>query len=290
LLSLFALVHANKCCIKPSTLEEAYAHSEVVFTAEVLSTQVSYAGGSATLTLKPTQLHKGSIRNFEHNVYAKYSCTELPVQLGEKAVFFGKVSQASGTFVAVDLQVCDPNGPLVDFSVCEQNQLPSGDFSVCRGQVDPNPEQAPQVITGDCDCNSGTNTYSRGTFGCDQCTCAVRRIGSEERCVLSCKVGSACVLAPSIIGSTLLVVVFVCIMVALRRRRKAMESVEVEMADVSEPDMNATNYAYQPIMTSPSMGQQQVMMTAQGPVVLNTQPMYMMTQTGEPVVVQVAYI
>jgi hypothetical protein len=267
LLALFALVHANKCCIKPSTLEEAYAHSEVIFTAEVLSTQVSYAGGSATLTLKPTQLHKGNIRNFEHNVYAKYSCTELPVEIGQSAVFFGKISQSSGTFVAVDLQVCDPNGPTSDFSTCEYNQLGSGTFDSCNTQ-----EPIPDVIRGDCDCSEGTTTFSRGTFGCDQCTCASRFIGTEERCVLSCKVGSACVLAPSIIGSTLLVVVFVCIMVALRRRRKAMESVEVEMADVSEPDYNATNYAYQPVMTSPSMGQQQVMITAQGPVVLNKHP------------------
>lgn len=80
-------------------------------------------------------------------------------------------------------------------------------------------------------------------------------------------------------------------MIAIKRRRQAHDSAEVELSDISGTT-EVNNYAYQPVMTSPPvMTNSQVMMTTpNGNVMVNTQPMYMMTQTGEPVVVQVAYI
>jgi hypothetical protein len=243
LLSLFALVHADKCCPRPLTPEEAFSRSEAVFLADLVSELVSPSGGTATLTLRPTEVYKGSehILLSGENVHAKYPCAELPVpnRPGLSYVFFGSISQSDGGVIAVNLQPCGNAA----YGTCELEQFRTGNFyESCTTKTEP-----------------------------------------------TCTAKSSCVLAPSIIGASLLVVVFVFIMVVVRRRRRAMESNEIELADVSDSEVNATNYAYQPVMTSSPMGQQ-VMMTAQGPVVLNTQPMYMMTQTGESVVVQVAYI
>lgn len=82
-------------------------------------------------------------------------------------------------------------------------------------------------------------------------------------------------------------------MIAIRRRRRLQaETSEVELSDISDAPDVSQNYAYQPVMTSPPMmtNSQVMMTTPQGNVLVNTQPMYMMTQTGEPVVVQVAYL
>jgi hypothetical protein len=83
----------------------------------------------------------------------------------------------------------------------------------------------------------------------------------------------------------ILFTICLCIGVVLRIRTPNEDS-ETELSEVTEP--SPPSYPYQPLMTVP--GHSVMMMsTPEGQTMLvNTQPMVMMTQTGEPVVVQVA--
>eukprot|EP01127_Copromyxa_protea_P006319 TRINITY_DN16128_c0_g1_i1.p1 TRINITY_DN16128_c0_g1~~TRINITY_DN16128_c0_g1_i1.p1 ORF type:complete len:310 (+),score=48.15 TRINITY_DN16128_c0_g1_i1:37-966(+) len=301
LFSFIALAISNECCLTQLTPEEAYESSEVVFFANVLDGRISEVVGTSTLLLSVESVYKATKAQGTlleaGNVHAKLNCPILPVEVGEGGVFFGSLA-VSGGVVAVNLS-CNPSR---DYSTCEKNQFRSGIFSKSCGDESSSTPSYPgddsddnDEPSGECSCEHGTSdSYTTGPFNCKVCSCSTEYVGKQLACVSRCKVSSSCVLAPSLIGTAVIVVIFVCIMVILRRRRRAIEADEVEMANVSDSEVNSSPYAYQPVMATSHVpyhaGQQVMMTTAQGPVVLNTQPMYMMTQTGEPVVVQVAYI
>jgi len=98
-------------------------------------------------------------------------------------------------------------------------------------------------------------------------------------------------MGPSVVGSGI-IMLFLCVLVILRRRKQLQSQDHIELSDLP----SSTNFNYQPVPTSSSintnMGGSSILMTtpAGQSVMVNTQPMVMMTQTGEPVVVQVAYV
>jgi hypothetical protein len=99
-------------------------------------------------------------------------------------------------------------------------------------------------------------------------------------------------MGPSVVGSGL-IMLFLCVLVLIRRRKQNSEGQDnIELSDIpTATNFNNNAYAYQPLPTNPTMGSSIMMTTPTGQsVMVNTQPMVMMTQTGEPVVVQVAYV
>jgi len=208
-------------------------------------------------------------------VHSKINCAQLPVLKGQNGVFFGEITQSDSGVVAVQLQPCDANGV---YSDCEMDNIRSQSFGTGCGT----PSGPPQ----NCICVDGSS-YNQGAFGCEGCTCVPEPASYDgEQCPNHCQVSASCILVPSMIACGVLMVILVCTMVIIRRRRMAQETETVELSDMNPAVTN--NYAYQPVMTSPPPNSV-VMTTPQGNTVM-TQPMYMMTQTGEPVVVQVAYM
>jgi len=220
----------------------------------------------------------------QSNVRAKINCIVPTVEKGSVGIFFASV--ASSSPLALNLRDCDANGPFT--RSCEIKELATG--VPCSDGDKPD-------FQCSCDAYVRGETWTSGAFGCNSCSCDRDMNGDEtiaySDCYSTCQVRYTCIMVPSVVGAGFLTIVFVMMAVMLRRRQQAQLQESFELSDIQTNNNN--NYAYQPVMTSPptnTMGGSSIMMTTAGgqSVMVNTQPMVMMTQTGEPVVVQVAYV
>jgi len=294
-LLLLSVLAEPGCCPVRLSVPDAYSQSPTVFTAKVLSV-TCYADLSCVYSLTITGMFKGKLPSGP--ITAKLPCGRmtpdhiLPAQ-NSFGVFFGVGSSLS---TIVNLLPCGPHGFV---STCEANGLATGTFKNCESNstLAPNPPTTPKPTTPnkECDCSDDRTWNS----GCSTCKC---KENGDGTCRVSCKTNRSCVVIPSMIATGIFILFLGCCLFALRRWRKRMEtnSSDVELVDIpSSPEyvnpainsQTSVNYGM-PSMMSTGGGQTSssvIMTTPQGQTVM-TQPMYMVTQTGEPVVVQVAYV
>lgn len=232
-------------------------------------------------------VYKGSpeqanLLRYASKVQAKLSCITPTVEKGDTGLFFAKEAKSLSGLIVVELTECDPNQPKSAVSSCQITELTQG--IPCNTPPTPEPTNTCYSDCGGHD--QGTRWFS-GTFGCSECSCNTN-VYLPGTCSTSCDTRYTCIMGPSVVGSGL-VMLFLCVGIFIRRRKQASANDHIELSDLPA---STNNFNYQPIPTNTNVGGSSVMMTtpAGQSVMVNTQPMVMMTQTGEPVVVQVAYV
>jgi len=260
------------CCTGTElSLKQSFHENDVAVYARVRT--IVEQRGAFSVELELIEIFKANL--YERSklqtdkIVASLTCGagHMPNELvaGIEGVFFGKIATRASV---LSLRPCDKIGPI---SSCERANLRSGSFTNCKAPKPP----------AECQCSEGRklgSTWRTGRFDCYKCTCAKNAV----TCDISCSIEPACILIPSTITGLILIVIiaFATIIIRLCRARSRDDS--TEMSDITTPDVTTT-YPYHPPTST-----NHIFMTDQGP--LNTQPMVMMTQNGEPVIVQVAYL
>jgi len=298
LLLLVSVLAEPGCCPVRLSIPDAYSQSPVVFTARVHAV-TCYSDLSCVYSLDIRTVYKGRLPTSSAPLTGNLPCGRmtadhiLPAQ-NTIGVFFGVGSSQS---TIVNLLPCAPHGLLTP---CVQEGLSTGSFKNCVDSnsttLNPTPPITPKPTTPnmECDCADDRTWNS----GCSTCKC---KDNGDGTCRVSCKTNRSCVMIPSMIATGMFIMFLGCCLFALRRWRKRMESTstDVELVDIQStheyvnPAINShasVNYGMPSMMSTGGQSPSSVIMTTpQGQTVM-TQPMYMVTQTGEPVVVQVAYV
>jgi hypothetical protein len=207
--------------------------------------------------------------NPDSRVRVKLACSTTSVVKGSSGVFFGTIAQEEP--LTVGLRPCDSNGPA---SECDLQKLRTKDFTSCK-----------ETHTCSCSSHAAGSRWQSGFLNCYSCSCSSN---SHNQCEISCTLRDTCIVGPAIAGVGTVLALIGCLSAIVAKRtwkKRSGPVVETELYEVPHPEAT-----YAPC--SSSLGSSSLFVTNQdgNPIVFNTHPMVMMTQTGEPVVVQVAYM
>ena len=178
-------------------------------------------------------------------VLVTYRCSKH-LLVGDRLVFFGKVTQVNPFIMALD--DCSPTGHLPD---CDLSNLRSKDFSTQCAEI---------AHSCKCEKNHGPGTvWQTGIFDCYTCHCS-----DDSTCTTSCSFNPTCAVLPIVgLGVTSSILLLFGLLGCIWAKKKTSKDCELEET-LLPMDAN--------------------------PVMVNTQPVVMMSQTGEPLLVKVAYV
>lgn len=178
-------------------------------------------------------------------VLVTYRCSKH-LLVGDRLVFFGKVTQVNPFIMALD--DCSPTGHLPE---CDMSNLRTKDFSNQCGEI---------AHSCRCEKNHGPGTvWQTGIFDCYTCSCS-----DDSTCTTSCSFHYTCAVIPTVgLGVILSILLLFGLLCCIWSKKRTSKDAELEEPLVP---MEVNHVA------------------------INTQPVVMMSQTGEPLLVKVAYV
>jgi hypothetical protein len=263
-----------------------------------------------------TEVFKGPNSAIGKNVFVLYPCA-FPVQVGTKGVFFSAIIDIEDDTAEALLNECSRNGPVTD---CELEELRAGKFGSCAPFRPPScktasgaevPEgQTVQESCNTCTCSAGILSCTelncpescRDTNGVDHpigeiwtIDCADWKCGSDGKqhlqrysCDANSKRNTTYAIILSIVGGVSLAVI-IALGLFFRRKLQALQ-LEEHSFDLSDSETLSSEKDEPPSYEFARTNVPNPLTVQQGRPAGQTTPMVLMSRTGEPMVVQVAYM